>query len=123
MKFFYIIYIIIHYSGAESSNPDQMHSTITTHLHNHLTALRNLREGFIEQHGAEPSVSFRYSQQSTSNSTICLRVANNQSNGTDSQDNANVPSTSATENSNNDTSSAEPMVNIKFYTLKQTVWM
>lgn len=91
-----------------------MQSTITTHLHNHLTALRNLREGFIEQHGAEPSVSFRYSQQSTSNSTICLRVANNTSNGDNSQDNANVPSTSATENSNTET--AEAMVNIQFYT-------
>ncbi|CAG9818494.1 unnamed protein product [Phaedon cochleariae] len=56
-------------------------ATATAHLHGHLTALRNLREGFIEQHGAEPSVSFRYSQQSTSNSTISLRVGREVSNG------------------------------------------
>lgn len=43
-------------------------------MRSHLTALRNLRHGFIEQHGSEPSVSLRYSQQSTSNSTISLRV-------------------------------------------------
>lgn len=36
--------------------------------------LRTLRQGFIEQHGSEPSVSLRYSDQSTSNSTISLRV-------------------------------------------------
>lgn len=45
-------------------------------MRGHLTALRNLRHGFIEQHGSEPSVSLRYSQQSTSNSTISLRVGN-----------------------------------------------
>lgn len=43
-------------------------------MRGHLTTLRNLRHGFIEQHGSEPSVSLRYSQQSTSNSTISLRV-------------------------------------------------
>nr|CAH7766204.1 unnamed protein product [Callosobruchus chinensis] len=63
-------------STSETSTPGSNRSNITSHLHNHLTALRNLREGFIEQHGAEPSVSFRYSQQSTSNSTISLRVGN-----------------------------------------------
>ncbi|XP_028135680.1 DDB1- and CUL4-associated factor 6 isoform X1 [Diabrotica virgifera virgifera] len=57
-------------------NPDGPRAGITSHLHTHLIALRDLREGFINQHGAEPSVSFRYSQQSTSNSTISLRVNN-----------------------------------------------
>ncbi|XP_060522296.1 DDB1- and CUL4-associated factor 6-like isoform X2 [Cylas formicarius] len=52
-------------------------ASVTSHLHTHLTVLRNLREGFINQHGAEPSVSFRYSQQSMSNSTISLRVNHN----------------------------------------------
>lgn len=101
------------YSGTEGANQEtnQNPSSITSHLHNHLTALRHLREGFIEQHGAEPSVSFRYSQQSTSNSTISFMVANDQSNSGESQDNANVPSTS-TVNSNDRTSAGEPMVNI-----------
>ncbi|KAJ8954049.1 hypothetical protein NQ318_004353 [Aromia moschata] len=62
-------------SGARRP-PGRASSGVSSHLHNHLTTLRNLREGFIEQHGAEPSVSFRYSQQSTSNSTISLRVGN-----------------------------------------------
>nr|CAI5835260.1 unnamed protein product [Callosobruchus analis] len=61
---------------SETTTTGSNRSNITSHLRNHLTALRNLREGFIEQHGAEPSVSFRYSQQSTSNSTISLRVGN-----------------------------------------------
>ncbi|KAF7286479.1 DDB1- and CUL4-associated factor 6-like isoform X2 [Rhynchophorus ferrugineus] len=51
-------------------------STVTSDLHTHLAALRNLRQGFIDQHGAEPSVSFRYSEQSTSSSTISLRANN-----------------------------------------------
>nr|XP_023015417.1 DDB1- and CUL4-associated factor 6-like [Leptinotarsa decemlineata] len=83
-------------SGQEpsSSNPENLNrSTITSHLHNHLTALRNLREGFIEQHGAEPSVSFRYSQQSTSNSTISLRVGR-EVNRTFGEDVLTAPSTS-----------------------------
>lgn len=57
-----------------SSASTEYYSPITNHLRSHLTTLRNLRHGFIEQHGAEPSVSLTYSQQSTSNSTISLRV-------------------------------------------------
>lgn len=57
-----------------SNTTTEYASPITNHLRSHLTALRNLRHGFIEQHGSEPSVSLRYSQQSTSNSTISLRV-------------------------------------------------
>lgn len=59
---------------STSNTPNKYNSPITNHLRGHLTALRNLRHGFIEQHGSEPSVSLRYSQQSTSNSTISLRV-------------------------------------------------
>ena len=51
-------------------------SIITRHLRNRLMMLRNLRQGFIDQHGAEPSVSLRYSDQSTSNSTISLNADN-----------------------------------------------
>lgn len=57
-----------------SNAPTEYPSPITVRLRSHLTALRNLRHGFIEQHGSEPSVSLRYSQQSSSNSTISLRV-------------------------------------------------
>ncbi|XP_066159238.1 DDB1- and CUL4-associated factor 6-like isoform X2 [Euwallacea fornicatus] len=57
-------------------------SNVTSDLHNNLAALRNLRQGFINEHGAEPSVSFRYSGQSTSSSTISLR-ANNESDSSD----------------------------------------
>ncbi|CAG9859508.1 unnamed protein product [Phyllotreta striolata] len=88
-------------SGNAPTNPETDSSSprtgITSHLHNHLTALRNLREGFIEQHGAEPSVSFRYSQQSTSNSTISLRVSNRRE---VDEDVATAPSTSEREESN-----------------------
>ncbi|XP_050294359.1 DDB1- and CUL4-associated factor 6-like [Anthonomus grandis grandis] len=79
---------VIQTSSSEPATPHQEPSTssattegsspVTSDLHNHLTALRNLRQGFINQHGAEPSVSFRYSDQSTSSSTISLR-ANNES--------------------------------------------
>ncbi|KAG5889420.1 hypothetical protein JTB14_032754 [Gonioctena quinquepunctata] len=79
---------------ASQSNPETWNrSNITSHLHSHLTALRNLREGFIEQHGAEPSVSFRYSQQSTSNSTISLRVGREVSRSF-GEESSSVPSTS-----------------------------
>ncbi|ENN75936.1 hypothetical protein YQE_07472, partial [Dendroctonus ponderosae] len=74
-------------SASEPATPNQDtststatrdgNSTVTSELHGHLAALRNLRQGFINRHGAEPSVSFRYSDQSTSSSTISLR-ANNQ---------------------------------------------
>ncbi|KAJ8924994.1 hypothetical protein NQ315_001159 [Exocentrus adspersus] len=84
---------------AAASNPEgssRTTSTLGSHLHSHLTVLRNLREGFIEQHGAEPSVSFRYSQQSTSNSTISLRVGNevNNRNCDGPDETTNAPSTS-----------------------------
>lgn len=49
-------------------------SIVTRHLRDRLSMLRSLRQGFIQQHGSEPSVSLRYSDQSTSNSTISLRV-------------------------------------------------
>lgn len=51
-------------------------SIVTRHLRQRLSVLRSLRQGFIEQHGTEPSVSLRYSEQSTSNSTISLRPGN-----------------------------------------------
>ncbi|CAH1105725.1 unnamed protein product [Psylliodes chrysocephalus] len=82
-------------------------SGITSHLHNHLTALRNLREGFIEQHGAEPSVSFRYSQQSTSNSTISLRVSNRRNFEESTGEVSTVPSTSEREESNENETTEE----------------
>ncbi|XP_019875248.1 DDB1- and CUL4-associated factor 6 [Aethina tumida] len=64
-------------------------------LQNHLSALQHLRAGFIEQHGAEPSVSFHYSQQSTSNSTISLRVGGDvDGNFDDDEEAGTVPSTS-----------------------------
>lgn len=78
-------------SSSEPATPHQEStenrigcSTVSSDLHNHLAALRNLRQGFINQHGAEPSVSFRYSEQSTSSSTISLRAhSDNVSNNTD----------------------------------------
>ncbi|KAL1495021.1 hypothetical protein ABEB36_010510 [Hypothenemus hampei] len=60
--------------GMNEGSSEQ--SGITSDLHNHLNALRNLRQGFINQHGSEPSVSFRLSDQSTSSSTISLRANN-----------------------------------------------
>ncbi|CAH0547483.1 unnamed protein product [Brassicogethes aeneus] len=60
--------------SPSSSNVHLPRSNSGSNLHTHLSTLRHLREGFIEQHGSEPSVSFRYSQQSTSNSTISLRA-------------------------------------------------
>ncbi|XP_056648569.1 DDB1- and CUL4-associated factor 6-like isoform X1 [Diorhabda sublineata] len=80
-------------SQINSLNSEGIRCGPTSHLHCHLIALRNLREGFIEQHGAEPSVSFRYSQQSTSNSTISLRVSNRNN----ANESATVPSTSERE--------------------------
>ncbi|XP_017786318.1 PREDICTED: DDB1- and CUL4-associated factor 6-like isoform X2 [Nicrophorus vespilloides] len=57
-------------------------SIVTRQLRNRLSILRSLRQGFIEQHGAEPSVSLRYSEQSTSNSTISLSTNNYVNEGT-----------------------------------------
>ncbi|KAJ8940357.1 hypothetical protein NQ314_010739 [Rhamnusium bicolor] len=96
-------------SNQDSSNRGT--SSVTSHLHSHLTALRNLREGFIEQHGAEPSVSFRYSQQSTSNSTISLRVGNEVNrNYEEGSGVTNVPSTSDNgANNQNATTATEQM--------------
>lgn len=69
-------------------------SIVTRHLRQRLSVLRSLRQGFIEQHGTEPSVSLRYSEQSTSNSTISLRPGNFMS-----DENAEIPSTSGASNS------------------------
>lgn len=55
--------------------------------------LRSLRQGFIEQHGTEPSVSLRYFEQSTSNSTISLRPGNFVN-----DEDADTPSTSGVSN-------------------------
>uniref|UniRef100_A0A1Y1LGV7 Uncharacterized protein n=2 Tax=Photinus pyralis TaxID=7054 RepID=A0A1Y1LGV7_PHOPY len=63
-------------ADSEASKPSEYKSPVMSHLRNHLTTLRNLRHGFIEQHGSEPSVSLKYSEQSTSNSTISLRAGN-----------------------------------------------
>lgn len=52
-------------------------SIVTKHLRDRLSMLRSLRQGFIDQHGLEPTLSLRYSDQSTSNSTISLRVGGN----------------------------------------------
>ncbi|XP_022915906.1 DDB1- and CUL4-associated factor 6-like isoform X2 [Onthophagus taurus] len=51
-------------------------SIITRHLRQHLSLLRSLRQGYIAQHGDEPSVSLRYFDQSTSGSTISLNPSN-----------------------------------------------
>lgn len=69
-------------------------SIVTRHLRQRLSVLRSLRQGFIEQHGTEPSVSLRYSEQSTSNSTISLRPGN----FVNDDDDAETPSTSGLSN-------------------------
>lgn len=102
--------IIIHFSNRQeqdqspstSSSEERQSegSACVTSLYSHLTTLRNLRDGFIEQHGSEPSVSLRYSQQSTANATISLRVGDeyNRGNFDSSQnDTSPVPSTSQSE--------------------------
>ncbi|KAJ3662359.1 hypothetical protein Zmor_006713 [Zophobas morio] len=64
-----------------------------------------------KQHGSEPSVSLRYSQQSTANATISLRVGDefNRTNfETSRNDASSVPSTSQTEQTNIKTSSSLP---------------
>ncbi|CAG9773673.1 unnamed protein product [Ceutorhynchus assimilis] len=86
-------------SSSEPATPLQEASTsgtnrvgnspVTSTLHNHLAALRNLRQGFINQHGVEPSISFRFSDQSTSSSTISLR-ANNDSTTTQTTSTTNA---------------------------------
>lgn len=75
-------------------------SPVMSHLRSHLTTLRNLRHGFIEQHGSEPSVSLKYSEQSTSNSTISLRVGNeiDRGNFVNNPEESAEPSTSGVEN-------------------------
>nr|XP_970419.2 PREDICTED: DDB1- and CUL4-associated factor 6 [Tribolium castaneum] len=89
--------------SASTSNAEERQSETSacvTSLYSHLTTLRNLRDGFIEQHGSEPSVSLRYSQQSTANATISLRVGDefNRGNFDNSQNDASaVPSTSQSE--------------------------
>lgn len=101
-------------STTQDNNPDgtpRTSSTLGSHLHSHLTVLRNLREGFIEQHGAEPSVSFRYSQQSTSNSTISLRVGNEVNNRNFEEESATSggPSTSMEDGNSSTEGAAEQM--------------
>lgn len=83
-------------SEADASKPAEYKSPVMSHLRNHLTTLKNLRHGFIEQHGSEPSVSLKYSEQSTSNSTISLRVGNEIDRGSfgDNSCEAATPSTS-----------------------------
>lgn len=89
-RFFFCVYPICREQPSDAgvapsaSVPEQ--SSITSHLHNDLSALRDLRTGFIVRHGSEPSVSFRFGHQSTSNSTISLRVGD--------ESTATVPSTS-----------------------------
>lgn len=61
--------------GSSSENGDRGPSNVTSRLHNELTALRSLREGFINHHGSEPSINFHFSRQSTWNSTIRLQVS------------------------------------------------
>lgn len=63
----------------------------TSSLSDHLSSLRHLRHGFIEQTGSEPSVSLKYSLQGSSMSTISLQVGNdmvseNFSNNEDGED-------------------------------------
>lgn len=57
---------------SEPSTSSAEPSRLSSDLHNNLNILKNLRQGFMNQHGTEPSVSFKYSNQSTSNSTISL---------------------------------------------------
>lgn len=85
--------------NATGERPTEYNSPVMSHLRNHLTTLRNLRHGFIEQHGSEPSVSLKYSEQSTSNSTISLRVGNeiDRENYVDNEEDAPMPSTSEAE--------------------------
>ncbi|KAF5296165.1 hypothetical protein FQA39_LY12619 [Lamprigera yunnana] len=87
-------------SEAESTETDNVKteykSPIMNDLKSQLTTLKNLRHGFIEQHGSEPSVSLKYSEQSTSNSTISLKVGDefNHGNFGDNSDEGAKPSTS-----------------------------
>lgn len=79
-------------TGSEEGQVDS--PACVTRLYSHLTTLRNLRHGFIEQHGSEPSVSLRYSQQSTANATISLRVGDELNRGATFDNDVAMPSTS-----------------------------
>ncbi|KAK9877190.1 hypothetical protein WA026_016938 [Henosepilachna vigintioctopunctata] len=89
-------------SGQSTSSFDQPSTSssagatgVSRDLHNNLAVLRNLRQDFIEHHGSEPSVSFKYSRQSTSKSTISLKCNKNKHGNFD--DLEDVPSTSKLE--------------------------
>ncbi|KAL3285002.1 hypothetical protein HHI36_019131 [Cryptolaemus montrouzieri] len=84
--------------GSSSDQPSASSSVgpsrVSRDLHNHLAVLRNLRQDFIEHHGSEPSVSFKYSRQSTSKSTISLKCNKEDSKHGTAGDAENAPSTS-----------------------------
>lgn len=82
-------------------------------LRSDLTTLRNLRHGFIEQHGSEPSVSLKYSEQSSSNSTISLRVGNSLDPTNDS-DEFQKPSTSGSEKNQKRTNDNKENVRLNY---------
>lgn len=86
-------------STSEPATSEATGSPCVSRLYNQLTTLRNLREGFIEQHGQEPSLSLRYSQQSTANATISLNVGDEIGRARVDTLNSNksVPSTSQTQ--------------------------
>lgn len=55
--------------------PQQSNSTVNSEFTSLRDQLSTLREGFIEKHGSEPSVSLHYSEQSSTNSTIKIGVS------------------------------------------------
>lgn len=87
-------------SSSEATSSGATGSQCVSRLYNHLSTLRNLREGFIEQHGQEPSLSLRYSQQSTANASVSLNVVDeiSQARVDTLSTNKSVPSTSQTSN-------------------------
>lgn len=93
-------------STSEPTTSGATGSQCVSRLYNHLTTLRSLREGFLEQHGQEPSLNLRYSQQSTANATISLNVVDEISRArVDTlSSNKSVPSTSKPQPSNKSSS-------------------
>ncbi|XP_045462964.1 DDB1- and CUL4-associated factor 6-like isoform X1 [Harmonia axyridis] len=83
-----------------STSSDSDSSAVSRDLHNNLNVLRNLRQDFIEHHGSEPSVSLKYSSQSTSQSTISLNCNNKTPNYKSSK--SNISSTALSEDSDYD---------------------
>lgn len=111
---------------ASGSNAQIKSCDTQDHMVNQLhDKLSTLRHGFIEKHGSEPSVSLRYSDQSSSSSTIRLGVSNEldrssyglNSGGHSSQSNQgsqnqeNTPSTSRTTEHETSSQSSEANVN------------